>query len=250
MESRGAPDGDKSQLHGPLFTTTHWSVVLAAGEQHSDAARVALENLCRAYWYPLYVFVRRHGYGPQDAQDLTQDFFARVIGNEHLTKVRPEKGRFRSFLLTCLQRFLADARDRAQAQKHGGGRSVISLDDSNAEARYQLEPQDELSPDRIFDRRWAYALLETVMKRLQAEFSDAGKGVVFDALRPFLAGEAEGLSDSEVAGRLALSEAAAKMTATRMRRRYRQLLRAEVANTVATQTDVDEELRYLFAALR
>jgi DNA-directed RNA polymerase specialized sigma24 family protein len=129
-----------------------------------------------------------------------------------LAGVRPEKGRFRSFLLICLKHFLADARDRAQAQKCGGGRHVISLDDSNAEARYQLENQEELSPDRIFDRRWAYALLETVMKRLQEEFLAAGKGAVFDTLRPFLAGEGRGLSYSEVAGRLALTEAAAKMT--------------------------------------
>ena len=223
---------------------------MAAGQEQSAAARLALESLCRTYWYPLYYFVRRYGHGPQDAQDLTQDFFARLLGNERLAGVRQERGRFRSFLLTCLKHFLADARDRAQAQKRGGGRPVISWDGLNAEARYQLEPQYELSPDRIFDRRWAYALLEAVMKRLEEEYASAGKGAVFDALRPFLAGEAEGLAYSDVAVRLDLSEAAAKMTVTRMRRRYRQLLRAEVANTVEAKADVDEELHHLLATLR
>jgi RNA polymerase sigma-70 factor (ECF subfamily) len=241
---------EQNSAQAALFRTTHWSVVLAAGGQSSTAAREALESLCRTYWYPLYAFVRRQGYGPDDAQDLTQEFFARLIEKDRLAEVRPERGRFRSFLRVSLKHFLADARDWARAQKRGGGRPPISLNDSEAESRYQHEPQDDLSPDRIFERRWAYALLEAVMDRLQKEFQSAGKPGLFEALKPFLAGDIEGRSYAEAGARFGLSEGAAKMTVTRMRRRYKHLLREEVANTVASPADVEEELGYLLAVLR
>ena len=231
-----------------MFTTTHWSVVLAAGEQKSPAAREALEELCRTYWYPLYVFVRRHGYGPPDAQDLTQEFFARRISKQVLARVQRERGRFRSFLLVSLKHFLADARDQAQAQKRGGGQVIVSLESVQAEGRYQREPRDELSPDRLFERRWAYTLLETVIARLGAEFSAAGKQLIFERLKPFLIGQG-GESYAQAARELGFTEAAAKMTVTRMRRRYRELLCAEVAKTVAEPGEVESELNHLMSVL-
>jgi RNA polymerase sigma factor (sigma-70 family) len=232
-----------------LFTTTHWSAVLAAGQQKGPAAREALEELCRTYWYPLYLFVRRHGYGPCDAQDLTQEFFARLIAKQQLARAQPERGRFRSFLLVSLKHFLADAHDRAQALKRGGGRVIVSLEEEHAEGRYQREPKDEMSPERLFERRWAYTLLETVITMLGAEFRAAGKQVLFEGLKAFLIGEGEGATYSQAAGALGLSEAAAKMTVTRMRRRYRELLRAEVAKTVAEPGEVESELSHLFSVL-
>ena len=240
--------------HGPPtqgeFRTTHWSEVLAAGEAASARAHEALGKLCQTYWFPLYAFVRRSGHDKQDAQDLTQEFLARLIAREGLAAVRPTKGRFRSFLLVSLKNFLADDRDRAQAQKRGGGRPMVSLDDSSAETLYQLEAKNELAPDRIFERRWACALLENVMTRLAEEQAAAGKGDLFNSLRPFLAGEADGLAYADVARSLNLSEEAARMTVSRLRRRYRQLLRREVANTVADPAEIDAELRDLLTAVQ
>jgi RNA polymerase sigma-70 factor (ECF subfamily) len=194
--------------------------------------------------------VRRRGHSPHDAQDLTQGFFARLITKDGVAEVHPDKGRFRCFLLAAMKHFLSDARDHANAQKRGGGYPALSLDDSVAEDRYRQEPQDNLTPDRIFDRRWAYTLIETVVARLREEFVRSGKGALFDALRPFLVGDAEDLSYAQVASHIGMSAAAAKMTVTRMRRRYGQLLRLEVANTVANASEIDEELRHLFAALQ
>ena len=233
----------------PQFTTTHWSVVLAAGEQNHAQADAALEKLCRTYWYPLYAYVRKRGQSPQDAQDLTQEFFARLLAREGFTKVRQEQGRFRSFLLASLKHFLSDARDHAQAQKRGGGLTIISLDDSQAEARYELEPQDHLTPELIFERRWAYALLETVVNRLRDEFVLADKRTQFEALKPFLLGESRGMTCADAAGRCGLTEAAAKMSISRMRRRYREILRDEIAHTVAHPGEIDDELRQLLAVI-
>ncbi len=224
--------------------------MLAAGREKSPAAREALEELCRTYWYPLYLFVRRHGYGPQDAQDLTQDFFARLITKQHLARAQPARGRFRSFLLVGLKHFLADARDRAQAQKRGGGQVFVSLEREQAEGRYEREPKDELSPDRLFERRWAYTLLETVIARLGAEFSEAGKQAVFERLKPFLIGQGGDATYAQAAREMGLSEAAAKMTVTRMRRRYRELLCEEVAKTVAEPGEVESEINHLFSVLQ
>ncbi len=223
---------------------------MAAGDSASPDATAALEKLCRTYWHPLYAYVRRCGHSVHDAQDLTQEFLAGLLQRKGLAGLRPEKGRFRAFLLASLKHFLADQRDRERAQKRGGGVPVLSLDDLTAEARYQLEPRDELTPDRAFERRWAYTLLEQVLVLLRGEFVLADKGPLFEALRPFLVGEAQGVSYSEVAARLGLTEAAAKMTVTRMRRRYRELLRAEVAHTVADPREIDEELRQLMVALQ
>src|SRR5205823_6181638 len=230
------PDRASNEVPDPAqaawFATTHWSVVAAAGDALQPGAREALEKLCRTYWYPLYAYVRRRGHQEEDAKDLTQEFLASLIAREGLADLCPAKGRFRAFLLACLKNFLSDARDRARAQKRGSGRPIISHDAASAEACYQLEASNDLSPDRIFERRWACALLENVMTRLAEEQAAAGKSALFDSLRPFLAGEADGLAYADVAVRLGLSKEAARMTVRRLRRRYRQLLRLEVAKTV------------------
>ena len=232
-----------------VFATTHWSVVLTAGGNDSPASREALENLCRIYWYPLYAYLRRRGYTEHDAQDLTQGFFAHLLKRDSLQRVAREKGRFRSFLLASLNYFLADERDRASAQKRGGGREVLSLDARQAEERYRLEPVDERSPEKIFEYRWAMALLDQVLARLGQEFTDAGKRELFERLQSLLV---EGTGDrtfAEVAQDVGLTEEAVKKAAQRMRRRYHVLFREEIAQTVASPADVDEELRHLCAVL-
>jgi len=233
----------------PHFATTHWSVVLAAGEVESPQAADALARLCRAYWYPLYAYVRRQGRGSPDAQDLTQEFFARVLEKNFLKSATPEKGRFRSFLLVALKRFLANEWERASAQKRGGGRAPVELDAVSAEERYRLEPVDEASADRIYERRWALALLDQVLIQLQDEAGRAGKAEHFELLKPFLYGERGPLSQTAIGARLGLSESAVKSAVHRLRQRYRELLRQEVANTVANPADVEDELRHLLNVL-
>jgi RNA polymerase sigma-70 factor (ECF subfamily) len=241
-------DGSSGPQSG-LFATTHWSVVLAAGQGGSRQAAEALERLCSAYWYPLYAHVRRRGYNEHDARDLTQSFFAHLFQNDALQKVSREKGRFRSFLLASLNYFLADARDRDLAQKRGGGRDVVSFDEQAAEERYRLEPVDPLSPDRIFERRWALTMLDHVLKRLELEFITAGKAALFKRLSVFLVEGAATDTYANAARDLALSEEAVKKAVQRLRRRYYDLFREEVAHTVAVATEVDEELRYLCAIM-
>jgi len=233
-----------------LFVTTHWSAVLAAGQDESAVARGALEELARTYWYPLYVYTRRRGYDVEEAKDLTQEFFARLIAKNYLGDVVQGKGRFRYFLLAALKHFLSDEWDKATAQKRGGGQSLLSLDALDAEERYHLEPPDEETPERAYQRRWAVTLLELAIGRLREEFQLAGKLAVFDELKAFITGDRPGLSYAEAAARLGTTEAAAKMTVTRMRQRYRALLRAEIANTVDYPAEVDSELRELAAVLR
>jgi RNA polymerase sigma factor (sigma-70 family) len=231
------------------FATTRWSMVLQAGAGSGPAARRALAELCQIYWYPLYAHSRRCGHPPHDAQDLTQAFFARLLERRALGRADPARGRFRSFMLTALNHFLADERDRARAQKRGGGGEVLSLDLAAAEARYNLEPADTAAPDRAFDRQWALALLDTVLRALETEYRDAGRTALFAALRPALAGAGESQPYEEIARRLGMSEGAVKVAVHRLRKRYRALLQGEIVQTVENPAEAAEEMRYLFQAL-
>jgi len=231
------------------FTTTHWSVVLAAGQTANSNAEAALGKLCRAYWYPLYAYVRRSGKDEETAKDLTQAFFARLLEKNYLTEAKREKGRFRNFLLGSLKHFLADEWDKAKALKRGGVQIILSLDDDTAEDRYQLEPVDDLSPDKLFDRRWALMTLEQANQRLRKEYQDTGKGELFDRLQDFLAGALEGSGYAEAAAQLGMTENTFKSHVRRLRLRNREIIREIIAETVASAEQVDEELRDLFAAL-
>ena len=235
---------------GPEFTTTHWSVVLAAGGRDSPQAAAALERLCRTYWYPLYAHVRRRGYSPEDTEDLTQEFFARLLAGHWLNKADCHRGRFRSFLLSCLNHFLADQWHRTRAAKRGGGQALIPLDEADAEARYRREPADPADAERLYERRWALTLLNRVLERLQAEFAAEGKTRLFEPLQPFLLGEKTGRTYAEVAVDLRTTEGAVKMTVLRLRQRYRELLWDEIAQTVGVPEEVESELRYLRSVLR
>ena len=234
---------------GARFLTTHWSVVLAAGRSDSTRAETALARLCQTYWYPLYAHVRRRGHSPHDAQDLTQEFFARLLERHSLASADPTRGRFRSFLLSALDHFLAHEWQKVCAQKRGGGRQILSLDLALAEQRYDLEPADTATPDKLFDKHWAMAMLEEVLSQLEAEYQQAGKAVLFAALKQTLTGTRESQPYAVLAAGLGMNEAAVKVAVHRLRKRYRQLLRAEIANIVADPEQADDELRHLFAAL-
>ncbi len=231
------------------FTTTHWSLVLAAGDGTSTHAEAALEQLCRAYWYPLYAYVRRKGNDPHDAQDLTQAFFARLLEKHYVAQADRERGRFRTFLLAALDHFLADEWDKARRLKRGGGREIISFDAASAEERYRLEPVDSLDAAKLYERRWVTTLFEKVLARLEEEFCDSGKRELFDGLKSSLLAERDGASYAELGARLGLKEDAVKQAVHRMRRRYRELFREEIAQTVAGPGEVDDELNYLFTVL-
>jgi RNA polymerase sigma-70 factor (ECF subfamily) len=235
------------------FITTHWSVVLKAGNPDLPGARLALEHLCRAYWYPLYAYARQQQRSVEDAQDITQDFFVRLLSHDYLKLADPELGRFRTFLLTSLQRFMVNEWHKASAAKRGGGVLVVSVDAEEAEQRFHnesAEPADTLSPDRIFQKRWAVALLEQVLHRLGTDCAEAGKQVLFDALRPYILGDAPRESQAVLAARLGMTEGALRVAVHRLRERYRELLRDEVSRTVTAPGEVDAELRELVAALR
>ena len=239
-----------SRSHEPeWFATTHWSVVIAAGQGDSEPKREALEKLCRRYWYPLHVFVRRLGYRPHDAEDLVQGFFAVCLEKNYLGVADQSKGRFRSFLLVALKRYLANARNKALTRKRGGAQVHVSLDALTAEQRYALEPADRLSPDKLYERRWALTLLDQVIARLQSEQAAAGRGAVFEQLKEFLTSPDRGSPYSELAARLGLSEGAVKVAIHRLRRRYRELLEEEIAHTVSAPDQIQEERRHLLAAL-
>src|SRR3954470_15999964 len=233
--------------NGHVFATTRWSVVLKAGAS-SPAADDALARLCRAYWYPLYAFVRRQGHSPHDAQDLTQGFFARLLEKNDLAAVDRSKGKFRSFLLAAMKHFLANEWDRARALKRGGGVTLISIDDAEAEGRYAHEAAEQSTAEQLFDRRWALTLLDQVLARLETEMAVAGKRATFDALKFSLTGE-QAAAYEEIARRLGTTEGALKVAIHRLRDRYRTLLREQIADTVGSTADVDEELRHLFSAL-
>jgi RNA polymerase sigma factor (sigma-70 family) len=239
--------GSSFQGNG-IFNTTHWSVVLTARESEGAAAHAALEQLCQTYWYPLYAYVRRRGFNPQDAEDLTQGFLAHLLGQSFLATVTPAKGKFRSFLLAALQNYLADQRDRAMALKRGGGQTVISLDLEHASERYASEPLDQLSPDKVFDRNWAMALLERARAQLEEEYRRAGKDHFYRVLRQFNFDGPGAPTYSETAAQLDMSENTLKSLVHRFRQRYRQLLRDEIAQTVSSAAEVDDEIRYLLNA--
>jgi RNA polymerase sigma-70 factor (ECF subfamily) len=232
------------------FPTTHWSVVLAARHKDSPQSAEALEKLCRTYWYPLYAYLRRLGHEAHDAQDLTQGFFALLLGKHHLRSVHPAKGKFRSYLLKALHHFLINERERSHAARRGGGQPVLSLDDDSAEDRYQLEPVTELSPDKLFERRWAMTLLDQAYGRLQAEFAREHKSPLFEALKEFLSGEAKPGDYAALAVRLRMTPGAVAVAVHRLRQRYRELVRLEIAHTVGRLEDIDEEMRHLLAVIR
>ena len=232
---------DKRAAHD-YFVTTRWTVVLAAGHAADTAsARVALEELCRIYWYPLYAYARRRGYGSHDAEDLVQGFFARLIRLNSISGTEREKGKFRAFLLAGINHYMSDARERNSAAKRDV-RKTVFLDALEAESRYALEPVDHLTPERVFERQWALSLLENVVRRLRDEYASAGKGELFDGLSFALTGDKSAEPYADLASRLKLSEGALRVSVHRIRQRYRQLLREEIAHTLAEGEDVDSEL--------
>lgn len=238
-----------AELGARTFPTTLWTMVLDAGGEPSEEAARALEALCRTYWYPLYAFVRRMGYSHADAQDLTQGFFAYVLEKHSLARADRERGRFRSFLLGSLKHFLANERDKALTQKRGGDRGLVSLDDAEAEAAYEREGADELTPEQSFDRRWALALIERAKDRVQREYAAAGKAALFEALQGYL-GRKEGEPVAATAARLGLSVAAAKSAIHRLRQQYYAWVRDAITQTVSSPAEVDGEIRYLLTMLR
>jgi RNA polymerase sigma factor (sigma-70 family) len=231
------------------FKTTQWSAVLRAGEDSSPEARQSLEKLCATYWYPLYAYVRRQSHNIEDAQDLTQEFFARLLDRKYLRLADRNRGRFRTFLLTSLKHFLINEWTKANCEKRGGGRPVISLDVAKTETRFLAEPADERTPEKAFERRWAMVLLDRVLDQMQAEFAVAGRSEVFEVLKSCLTGEESESSYAEIGRRLGMTEGNLKVTVHRLRRRYRELLRKEIAMTVDDPEDIDEEIRELIAAL-
>jgi len=243
------PNTTAANADAKWFTTTHWSVVLQAGDHDSPQSTEALETLCRAYWYPLYAYVRRNGQSPHNAQDLTQEFFARLLERKYFQLADRKRGRFRSFLLTSLKHFLIDEWNKANREKRGGGRQIISLDAELTETRFRAEPADERSPEKAFDRQWAMAVLDRVLDQLQAESVSTGRGPVFEELKSCLTGGENESSYAEIGGRLGMTEGNLKVTVHRLRRRYRELLRKEISMTVNDPDLVDEEIRELFAAL-
>jgi RNA polymerase sigma-70 factor (ECF subfamily) len=240
--------GDLCTANGQ-FTTTHWSVVLAAGQCGTAQSAQALEVLCRTYWHPLYAYARRRGYPEHEAQDLTQEFFTRLLEKEYLRAVDRAKGKFRSFLLAAMEHFLAKEWRRAHAQKRGGGVSFLSFQDSSAGLGPIQAAAPDLSPEEFFDQQWAITLLEKAVGKLRQEFTAAGKAEMFEELKIYLTGEKREASYAELAARLDTTAAALKMAVSRMRQRYGELLRAEIASTVSGTEEVEEELRALLAAL-
>lgn len=226
------------------FPTTHWSVVLAAGGRDEPGGADALARLCAAYWYPLYAYVRRRGYSPADAEDLTQEFFARLLARNDLARADPQKGRFRSFLLGGINFLLADERDRRYTLKRGSGLAPLSIEANEAEGRYRLEPADDVTPERLYERAWVLTLLDRASQRLGDEYRASGRRELYEQLAAFRLDSSGQSSYADLAARLGQSEAAAKSAVWRLRRRHHELLREEIAQTVEPG-DVDEEIRYL-----
>ena len=247
------PDSTPSALASRpdgLFVTTLWTVVLRAGDTGSTQSCQALERLCQTYWYPIYAHIRRRGYPAQDAQDLAQGFFACLLERNPFPKLAPEKGRFRSFLLAALGNFLTDERDRRHAAKRGGGRTLVSLDETTAEARFASDLSTGATPEKDFDRHWALAVLERALETLAREQSEAGRQQVFDRLRIFLTDATNQRDYSAVAAELNVPANTVAVTVRRLRQRYRDLVRAEIAGTLAQPADVDAEMRHLLEAVR
>ena len=242
-------EAQRPHSDGQWFATTHWSVVLEAARDSEPAGKEALETLCSAYWFPLYAYVRRTGRGVEDAQDLTQDFFARLLAKQYLGLANPERGRFRTFLLSSLKNFLANDWKRAHRQKRGGDAVTMSLNADRGEPRYVAEPVDEADPEKLYERKWATTLLELALQRLREDYARSGRAELFDQIKTFVWGERCDASQGEVAASLGLSEGAVKVAVHRLRHRFGALLRAEIANTVADPRDVDEELRHLISVM-
>ena len=240
---------EASSAAGSRFMTTHWSLVLAAGRAADARGREALAKLCQVYWYPLYAFVRRQGHGPHDAQDLTQEFFLRLLEKDYLGNVDRSKGKFRSFLLAALRHFLSKEWARAKTLKRGGGHALVSFDALSAEDRYRREREDDVTPEKLFERRWALTLLDQVLTRLREEYERTGRGSLFEQLQGCLTGDSDALPYAELAARLNMTQGAVKVAVHRLRQRYRGVLRDEIAQTVADPAEIDDEIRQLFSAL-
>ncbi len=234
---------------GQWFATTHWSVVLLAAQNSAPEASEALEKLCASYWYPLYAYVRRAGRNVEDAQDLTQEFFARLLEKQYLGLATPERGRFRTFLLSSLKNFLANDWKRSQRQKRGGGVALVPIDAASGENLYATEPVDPLDPEILYERRWASTLLERALQRLRQEYAATQRAPLFEELKTFVWGDRSDASYREIATCLGLTEGAVKVAVHRLRHRFRELLRGEIANTVADPKEIDEELRHLIAVI-
>ncbi len=237
-----------SSAPGDIFATTHWTVVLAAGRRHTPQSDGALEELCRTYWFPLYAYARRRGYNKEDAEDLVQAFFARFLEKNYLAGLSAERGRFRAFLLASLKHFLINEWKKTQRQKRGGGDKPLSLDWQTADTQFQVASTTEPSPDKTFDREWALALLAKVIQRLQNECTAEGRAKQFEQLKIFLTAGKGALSHADAAKTLGMDETAVRVAVHRLRKRYRVLLRAEISQTLADGSQVDEEMRALFGA--
>jgi RNA polymerase sigma-70 factor (ECF subfamily) len=234
------------------FATTRWSLILSAGQSSGDRAQEAedaLAGLCETYWHPVYAVIRRQGYGADDALDLTQEFFARVIEKNYFKAADPSRGRFRGFLATSVRHFLSNERDRAHAAKRGGYRQPVSLDVQTAEGWYQLEGRDDLTPEKLFDRSWTLVVMDRALSALEAQYRTAGKGRIYDALKGFLTGDSEGTAYAAVGRDLDMSEGAVKVAVHRMRRQFRDRLIEQIAETVSSADEIDAELRHLLASI-
>jgi RNA polymerase sigma-70 factor (ECF subfamily) len=236
-------------LASRAFATTHWTVVVNAGHAPSGEAKQAMAALCETYWYPVYAFVRRQNGNADEAMDLTQGFFARLLEKRDLAGVDRGRGRFRSWLVAAVKNYLANQRDRSRADKRGGGRPVISIDASDAESRYRLEPSHDVTPERVFERRWALTLLEHVLSALRQESVAEGKAALFEALKDCIGGRPGDSRYRQIAADTGMGEGAVRMAAHRLRRRYRELLRQQIARTVETPEQIEEEIAFLFAAV-
>lgn len=248
MKESNLPNSLDSECgESPEFRQTQWSLVRRAASFDSPESREALESLCRAYWFPIYAFIRRRGHSPHDAQDLTQDFFARLLAGNSIARADPQLGKFRTFLLGALKHFLADAHRKAEASKRGGRVEIISFEQAQAEERYQLEPADDRAPDKVFERRWMVALLETAAARLREEFRAAGKARQFEVLKPFLSSEGDEKAYAQAGAELSRTPKTVAVAVHRIRLRFRYLVRSAIADTVSTPDEVEEEYRSLFA---
>jgi RNA polymerase sigma factor (sigma-70 family) len=245
----GTDTSTESARPKTCFVTTHWSVVLSAREQASPQSAQALETLCRAYWYPLYAFVRRGGHSPPDAEDLTQGFFAQLLEHNWIARAHRHKGRFRSFLLMAMKRFLANEWDKSQTIKRGGHIRLVPLPLDTAETRYSRETADTSTPEQLFEKQWALTLLESVLNQLREDYARDARAALFDALKPCLIGTRDAQPYAALAAKLSMTEGAVKVAVYRLRERYRERLKTQIAHTVATPSEVDAELQHLFRVL-
>lgn len=252
MNTEAQPPRPSSAVDSPprgAFVTTHWSWVVSARGEDSPQAQAALEKLCQAYWHPLYVFLRRRGFNVEDAQDLTQAFYAKLLERRWLASAEREKGRFRTFLLTALERFVANEWDKARALKRGGGQVNLPLQTNSVETRFGIDPPDTRTPEQAFEYRWAVTLLDEVLKRLESEYQARGQPSLFAKLKSCLVGERSAQPYADLAAELGMEVTALKVTVHRLRQRYRELLRAEIGATVSSEEEVDAEMKYLFGVL-